>query len=90
MFDGEMAKRNFPFEKKFGQKFLVQDKVGLRTFLVQDNVGLRTFLVQDKVGLRKLLVQDKLGLRKFSPKFYFAKSLKMSCLMGKWCKRNSI
>ena len=73
MFDGEMVKRNFPFEKKFGQKFLVQDKVGLRTFLVQD-----------KDGLRKLLVQDKLGLRKFSPKFYFAKSLKMSCLMGKW------
>ena len=50
MFDGEMVKRNFPFEKKFGQKFLVQDKVGLRTF---------------------------------SPKFYFAKSVKMSCLMEK-------
>ena len=30
MFDGEMVKRNFPFENKFGQKFLVQDKVGLR------------------------------------------------------------
>ena len=41
MFDGEMVKRNFPFEKKFGQKFLVQDNVGLRTFLVQDKVGLR-------------------------------------------------
>ena len=51
MFDGEMVKRNFPFQDKFGQKILVQDKV---------------------------------GLRKFSPKFYFAKSLKMSCLMGKW------
>ena len=50
MFDGEMVKRNFPFEKKFGQKFLVQDNV---------------------------------GLRKFSSKFYFAKSLKMSCLMEK-------
>ena len=62
MFDGEMVKRNCPFETKFGQKFLVQDNVGRRTFLVQ----------------------DKVGLRKFSPKFYFAKSLKMSCLMEKW------
>ena len=61
MFDGEMVKRNFPFEKKFGQKFLVQD-----------NVGLRTFLVQDKVGLRKLLVQDKVGLGKFSPYLFFS------------------
>ena len=43
MFDGEMVKRNFPFETKFGQKFLVQDNVGLRTFLVQDKVGLRKF-----------------------------------------------
>ena len=43
MFDGEMVKRNFPFANKFGQKFLVQDNVGLRTFLVQDKVGLRTF-----------------------------------------------
>ena len=43
MFDGEMVKRNFPFEKNFGQKFLVQDKVGIRTFLVQDKVGLRKF-----------------------------------------------
>ena len=25
MFDGEMVKRNFPFENKFGQKFLVLD-----------------------------------------------------------------
>ena len=32
MFDGEMVKRNFPFETKFGQKFLVQDNVGLRKF----------------------------------------------------------
>ena len=62
MFDLEMVKRNFPFEKKFGQKFLVQDKV----------------------GLRKFWVQDKVGLRAFSPKFFFAKSLKMSCLMEKW------
>ena len=61
MFDGEMVKTNFPFEKQFGQKFLVQD-----------NVGLRTFLVQDKVGLRKLLVQDKVGLGKFSPYFFFS------------------
>ena len=73
MFDGEMVKRNFPFGKKFGQKFLVQDNVGIRKFLVQDKVGLKTFLVQDKVGLRK-----------FSPKLYFAKSLKMSCLIEKW------
>ena len=43
MFYGEMMKRNFPFEKNFGQKFLVQDKVGIRTFLVQDKVGLRKF-----------------------------------------------
>ena len=70
MFDGEMVKRNFPFEKKFGQKFLVQDNVGIRKFLVQDKVGLRTFLVQDKVGLRT-----------FSPYFFFSKKLKMSCLM---------
>ena len=56
MFDGEMVKRNFPFETKF----LVQDKVGQK-FLVQDNVGLRTFLVQDKVGLGK-----------FSPYFFFS------------------
>ena len=62
MLEVEMVKRNFPFANKFGQKFLVQDNVGLRTFLVQ----------------------DKVGLRKFSPKFYFAKSLKMSCLMEKW------
>ena len=41
MFDGEMVKRNFPFEKKLGQKFLVQDNVGLRKFLVQDKVGLK-------------------------------------------------
>ena len=36
------------------------------------------FLVQDKV-------QDKVGLRNFSPIFFFffAGSLKMSCLMGK-------
>ena len=44
MFDGEMVKRNFPFEKHFGlKKFLVQDKVGLRKLLVQDKVGLRKF-----------------------------------------------
>ena len=61
MFDGQMAKRNFPFEKKFVQKFLVQDKVGLRKLLVQDNIG-----------LRKLLVQDKVGLGKFSPYFVFS------------------
>ena len=40
------------------------------------NFGLGKFLVQDKV-------QDKVGLRKFSPKFFFHKSLKMSCLMEK-------
>ena len=29
MFDGEMVKKNFPFERHFGlRKFLVQDKVG--------------------------------------------------------------
>ena len=27
MFDLEMVKRNFHFENKFGQKFLVQDNV---------------------------------------------------------------
>ena len=43
MFDREMVKRNFPFEKKFGQKFLVQDNVGLRKLLVQDKFGLRKF-----------------------------------------------
>ena len=43
MFDGQMAKRNFPFEKKFVQKFLVQDKVGLRKLLVQDKVELGKF-----------------------------------------------
>ena len=32
MFDGEMVKRNFPFEKKFGQKFLVQDNLDLENF----------------------------------------------------------
>ena len=36
------------------------------------------FLVQDRVLYR---VQDKVGLRKFSSNFFFAKSLKMSCLM---------
>ena len=60
MFDGEMVKRNFPFEKKFGQKFLVQDKVGLRTFLVQDKVGLRKFW----------------STKLFSPKFFLPKALK--------------
>ena len=43
MFDLEMVQKEIPFETKFGQKFLVQDNVGLRTFLVQDKVGLRTF-----------------------------------------------
>ena len=32
MFDLEMVKRNFPFEKKFGQKFLVQDNVGQKFY----------------------------------------------------------
>ena len=27
MFDGEMVKRNFPFEKKFGQKFWSKTKL---------------------------------------------------------------
>ena len=35
MFDGEMVKRNFPFEKKFGQKFLVQDKLDLEHFFTK-------------------------------------------------------
>ena len=44
MFDGEMVKRNFPFEKILDLKnFWVQDKVGLRKLLVQDKVGLRKF-----------------------------------------------
>ena len=43
MFDGEMVKRNFPFEKKFGQKFLVQDKVGLRTFWSKTKLDLENF-----------------------------------------------
>ena len=38
------------------------------------------FLVQDRVLDR---VQDKVGLRKFSSNFFFAKSLKMLCLMEK-------
>ena len=61
MFDGEMVKRNFPFANKFGQKFLVQDKVGLKNFWSKT-----------KFGLRKLLVQDKVGLGKFSPYFVFS------------------
>ena len=63
MFDGEMVKRNFPFEKKFGQKFLVQDNVGLRTFLVQDKVGLRKLLVQD--NLENFWSKTKLDLENF-------------------------
>ena len=53
------------------KKIPFKKKFGHRTFLVQDRV-------QDKV-------QDKVGLRKFSPNFFFffAKSLKMSCLMEK-------
>ena len=72
MFDGEMVKRNFPFEIKFGQKFLVQDNVGLRTFLVQDKVGLRKFFLdlenfqdKDKVGLGKFSFLNILDLRHF-------------------------
>ena len=48
-----------------------------KNFPFKNKFGLRKFLVQDRV-------QDKAGLRKFSPKFlFFAKSLKMSCLMEK-------
>ena len=69
MFDEEMVKRNFPFEKKFGQKFLVQDKVGLRTFLVQDKVGLRKFSPYFKklfsIKLRKFWSKTKLDLEHF-------------------------
>ena len=32
MFDGEMVKRNFPFEKKFGQKFWSKTKLDLENF----------------------------------------------------------
>ena len=38
------------------------------------------FLVQERVQDR---VQDIIGLRKFSSNFFFAKSLKMLCLMEK-------
>ena len=41
---------------------------------------LRKYLVQDRVQDK---IQDKVGLRKFSPTNFFAKSLKMSCLMEK-------
>ena len=46
MFDAEMVKKKFPFEKKKNfrlRKFLVQDKVGLRKLLVQDKIGPRKF-----------------------------------------------
>ena len=50
-----------------------------RNFPLKINFGLGKFLVQDRVQDK---VQDKVGLRKFSPKnFFFAKSLKMLCLM---------
>ena len=65
MFDGEMVKRNFPFEKKFGQKFLVQDNVGLRTFLVQDKVGLKNFWSKTTLDLENFWSKTKLDLENF-------------------------
>ena len=65
MFDGEMVKRNFPFENKFGQKFLVQDN-GLRTFLVQEKLDLK---ILSKTALD---LENKVGLGKFSPYFFFS------------------
>ena len=44
--------------------------------IVKKKFGLRKYLVQDRV-------QDKVGLRKFSPKIFFAKSLKTLCLVEK-------
>ena len=43
MFDLEMVKRNFPFEKKFGQKFLVQDNVDLEHFWSKTKLDLEHF-----------------------------------------------
>ena len=43
MFDGEMVKRNFPFGKKFGQKFLVQDNVDLEHFWSKTKLDLEHF-----------------------------------------------
>ena len=65
MLEVEMVKRNFPFANKFGQKFLVQD-----------NVGLRTFLVQDKVGLKNFWSKTKLDLENFHQNFILPKALK--------------
>ena len=65
MFDGEMVKRNFPFENKFGQKFLVQDNVGLRTSLVQDKVGLKNFWSKTSLDLENFWSKTKLDLENF-------------------------
>ena len=51
MFDGEMVKRNFPFENKFGQKFLVQDKVGLKNFWSKTALDLENFWSKTKLDL---------------------------------------
>ena len=55
-----------------------------KKFPFKKNFGLGKFLVQDRV-------QDKVGLWKFSPKnVFFAKSLKMSCLVEKLWKKISL
>ena len=61
MFDGEMVKRNFPFEKKFGQKFLVQDNVGD---------------FWSKTNLENFWSKTKLDLENFHHISFLAKSLK--------------
>ena len=56
-------------KKKFPLKILYN-------YTFKKNFGLRKLLVQDRV-------QDKVGLENFHQQFFFAKSLKMSCLMEK-------
>ena len=59
MFDGEMVKRYFAFEKKFGQKFLVQDNVGLRNFWSKTKLALENFWSKTKLDLEHFWSKTK-------------------------------
>ena len=47
-------------------------------------LDLENLLFKTMFDLEHFWSKTKLDLGTFSPKFFFAKSLKMSCLMDKW------
>ena len=53
MFDGEMVKRNFPFEKKLVLENFGPRQNGLRKLLVQEKKGLKIFPLNRKIELRR-------------------------------------